>query len=509
MCVFATFMKQAPSSEEELIQLGGRLHAILDNTVDGIITINEQGIIETYNKACEKMFGYALDEVVGQNIKMLMPEPYTSEHDRYLASYCETGQRKIIGIGREVEGRHKNGYIFPIELSVSEVSVGGKRIFSGIMRDISARKWAEEALRVSESRLRALVDNTVDAIITIDEIGVIEQFNKSCEKIFGYTAEEVIGRNVKILMPEEYAHNHDQFLRNYMDTGVAKIIGIGREVKAMRKDGSVFPIDLSVAEVREQNGIRFFSGIIRDITVRKQAEEEIFRSNTELERFAYVASHDLQEPLRMVSNFTELLNSEYGSQFDGTARQYMQFITSAARRMQDLVGDLLEYSRIGHSEEKMSPLHGDEIMQTVLQNLNSAIKSAKAQITFDNFPDIYWSPMLFTRLLQNLVGNAIKYRAPDRVSHVHVGCEDQGNQWLFSVKDNGIGIKEEYFKHVFALFKRLHGKSEYGGTGIGLAMCKKIVENAGGKIWLTSEFGQGSTFYFTLPKNHHQIREAA
>lgn len=500
MCVFASLFRKPLTNEEENSQLGGRLHAILDSTVDGIITINERGVIESYNKACAKMFGYSLEEVIGQNIKMLMPEPYHGEHDQYLQNYHETGHRRVIGIGRDVAGRHKNGSVFPIELSVSEVSVSGKKIFSGIMRDVSERKTADEALRVSESRLRALVDNTVDGLITIDEIGVIEQFNKSCERIFGYAAEEVIGRNVKILMPQEYAEPHDGYLRNYMSTGEAKIIGIGREVKAMRKDGTVFPIDLSVAEVREQNGIRFFSGIIRDITARKQAEEEIFRSNTELERFAYVASHDLQEPLRMVSNFTELLDKEYSSGMDSTAQEYMRFIISAARRMQDLVDDLLEYSRIGHSEEKMLLFHTGDVVTTAVDNLSALIQSSHAEISYDDFPELYGSPMLFARLLQNLVGNALKYRAPDRVPKIHIGCKIQDDSFVFSVKDNGIGIKSVYFQQVFVLFKRLHGRNEYSGTGIGLPICKKIVESMGGKIWVNSEFGKGSTFYFTIPK---------
>lgn len=367
----------------------------------------------------------------------------------------------------------------------------------------SARQVEKDTL----SKLKAIVENTVDGLITIDENGIIQSYNKACVNIFGYGADDVIGKNVKILMPDPYQSEHDQYLQNYHSTGVKKIIGIGREVQGKKKDGTVFPLDLSVSSV-EMAGRKLFSGIVRDITDRKKAEEEILRSNVELERFAYIASHDLQEPLRMVANFTALLSEEYEAGMDDQAKEYMGFIIDAARRMQDMVGDLLEYSRIGHEEAGFSEFDADTHIKVVLENLNEVIEETGASVEVGELPEIYTNPVRFSRLMQNLIGNAIKYRDKDRAPVIRVSAEDKGDVWLFSVADNGIGIKKEYLEQIFIIFKRLHGKNEYKGTGIGLAICKKIVEGMGGELWAESEYGQGTIFRFTLPKQE-TIRRAA
>lgn len=368
--------------------------------------------------------------------------------------------------------------------------------FNRMLRTLD-RKTLE--LEESESRLRAIIDNTVDGVITIDERGTIQSYNKACEDIFGYGPDEAIGRNVKILMPEPYHSEHDGYLKRYRDTGEKRIIGIGREVEGKRKNGETFPLDLSVSEVNIE-GRKIYSGLVRDITQRKQAENEILRSNEELERFAYVASHDLQEPLRMIVNFTALLDEEYKDQFEGQAAEYMEFVISAARRMQNLISDLLEYSRIGHQETGLSDVDCQESMGLILENLEEAIHESGAQIIFENLPVIRANPVRFSRLMQNIIGNGLKYKAPDRTPEIHIVAQERADEWLFSVTDNGIGIKEEYLEQIFVIFKRLHGKNEYSGTGIGLAVCRRIAESFGGRIWAESTPGQGSTFHFTVPK---------
>ncbi|MDH5326574.1 MAG: PAS domain S-box protein, partial [Gammaproteobacteria bacterium] len=239
----------------------------MENIVDGIITINESGIVQDFNRAAEKIFGYKADEVVGHNINKLMPNPYAEEHDGYLSNYVETGNAKIIGIGREVEGMRKDGSTFPLELAVSEMLIDGERLFSGIVRDITERKNIERTLRATETRQRAVLEHTVDGIITINESGIVQDFNLAAEKIFGYQADEVIGNNINVLMPNPYAREHDSYLKNYFQTGKARIIGIGRDVEGMRKDGSTFPLELAVSEM-VIDGERLFSGIVRDITER-------------------------------------------------------------------------------------------------------------------------------------------------------------------------------------------------------------------------------------------------
>lgn len=261
---------------------------------------------------------------------------------------------------------------------------------------------------------------------------------------------------------------------------------------------------LATKKVRFENeqGEQFILGISRDITHLKKAEAEIMRSNEELERFAYIASHDLQEPLRMVSNFTILLADEYKEKIDQQGQDYIDRITRSAQRMQNLVSDLLEYSRLGTDERGASDCDTRAVIDIALENLKESVEQTGAVMSIEkNLPKITANPIRLCRLMQNLIGNAIKYRAPDRPPEIHIGVQDQGEKWLFCVKDNGIGIKKEYLGQIFEIFKRLHNRQDYSGTGIGLAVARKIVEGFDGQLWAESEFGRGSAFYFTVPKH--------
>ena len=370
------------------------------------------------------------------------------------------------------------------------------RAFQSLFEKLKKSRHAETKALV---QLQSIVDNTVEGLITINQMGIVESYNKACEEMFGYDAKEVVGQNIKVLMPDPYRTEHDGYLRKYHDTKNKKIIGTIREVQGMKKDGTIFPIDLSVSEVTVE-GQTLYSGIVRDISERKKAEEEIMRSNAELERFAYIASHDLQEPLRMVSSFTNLLNEEYNDRFDKQAEEYMTFIMDASHRMQNLIGDLLEYSRIGYEDAGFTDVDALSHTNLAISNLQEIIGETGAQISVSDLPTIHANPIRFSRLMQNLIGNAIKYRDKSRTPIISVEAKDNKNEWIFSVQDNGIGMKEEYLEKIFVIFKRLHGKNEYSGTGIGLAVCKKIVESFHGRIWAESNSGSGSVFYFTIPK---------
>lgn len=271
---FSLGRRRDVGTELRLMHVEARTGAILDAAVDGIITIDEQGRIESFNRAAETIFGYREEEVLGRNINMLMPEPDRSQHDGYLRNYLWTGQAKIIGIGREVTGLRKDGRTFPMDLAVGEARIGGRRVFAGTVRDIGSRKRTEGRLRESEARTRAILDAAVDGIITIDETGIVRSVNPAAERIFGYRAVELVGHNVSMLMPEPYQSEHDSYLRNYMQTGQARIIGLGREVLGRRKDGSTFPMDLAVGEGALSGG-RIFAGFVRDITDRKAVEERL------------------------------------------------------------------------------------------------------------------------------------------------------------------------------------------------------------------------------------------
>jgi len=236
-----------------------------------------------------------------------------------------------------------------------------------------------------------------------------------------------------------------------------------------------------------------------DITERVRVQEEVRRANQDLEQFAFSASHDLQEPLHSIKIYSELLARELGSNLHPDARRYLEYLRSGATRMETLVRDLLAYTRVGQFEEPAETADANEALQAALSALSSATAEARARVTLDPLPTVQVRATHLQQLFQNLIGNAIKYTSPDRIPEVHVAAKRQKLQWDFAVSDNGIGIEPEYKETIFGLFKRLHTSDEYSGTGIGLAICQRIIDRYGGRIWVESELGKGSTFHFTLP----------
>jgi len=489
--------------------------AVVENAVDGLLTIDESGTIEKFNQAAQRIFGYSAAEVIGVNIKILMPEPYHGEHDGYLKNYRDTGVKKIIGIGRYVQGKRKDGTIFPIDLSVSEMNFGDVRKFSGIVRDVSERVALEkerdsytEQLIASEEQHRAVVENAVDGLLTIDESGTIEKFNPAAQRIFGYSAAEVIGVNIKILMPEPYHGEHDGYLKNYRDTGVKKIIGIGRYVQGKRKDGTTFPMDLSVSEMNFGD-VRKFSGIVRDVSERVALEVErekfidkLTDSNEELARFAFVCSHDLQEPLRMVRSFSEKLQEHIADDLenDEKGKKYFNFVIDGAARAQTLITDILAYSSISSDTQILEAVNVEDIITVIRSNVFDFNEDKIGEITYDSLPILQGNKTQILQLFQNLINNGLKYQNKGNIPHVHISVEDAGEHWTFIIKDNGIGMEERHLKKIFDVFQRLHRRSQYAGTGVGLSICKKVAERHGGTIWVESEKGIGSTFYVKLLK---------
>jgi PAS domain S-box-containing protein len=355
-----------------------------------------------------------------------------------------------------------------------------------------------------DTRLRAVVDTALDGIILMDTGGSVTMFNPACERMFGYSAGEIIGGDVKVLMPPPYHGEHDRYLDNYRKTGRKKIIGIGREVFGRRKTGETFPLDLSVGAA-EENGAVFYVGILRDVSERNRASdlrelliEQLTASNMELARFGHVASHDMREPLRMIAAFCGLLSKNYGDRLDEQGSEYLSLAVSAATHMQDLLDDLVDFGRLGLEAERGSWFESRENVDRALEDIQEPIRASGAEITCGDLPLIFGNPIRFNRLMQNLVGNALKYVGPDVAPRVHIWARQTGDFWTFSVADNGIGIEARHYDQIFEPFKRLHAKSRYYGTGLGLAICRKIVDGFGGAIGVTSTPGEGSIFTFTM-----------
>jgi PAS domain S-box-containing protein len=371
------------------------------------------------------------------------------------------------------------------------------------------RSGSREDVALLWSHWAAIVESSDDAIIGKDLDGVITSWNRGAERIYGYTDQEMIGKPVAMLAPPDRPDEMPGILRRLKACESVEPY----ETRRRRKDGTVIDISLSVSPIRDAEGqIVGASAIGRDITRAKLAAEslrkahdelrertaELARSNAELQRFADIASHDLQEPARTVASFCELLERRYRGKLDEEALEWIGHAASGARRMRLLIADLLEYSRAQTDTKPLTPTDGSAAVAEAIANLGTSIQEAQAEVTYDPLPSVVADTRQLVQVFQNLIGNAIKFRGrqPPRV---HVSVERRDEEWVFSVHDNGIGIEPQHRDQIFEVFLRLHPHGEYPGTGIGLAICKRIVERHGGRIWVESVPGKGSVFYFSLP----------
>lgn len=372
---------------------------------------------------------------------------------------------------------------------------------------------SEAHLRMDEARYRTLVE-LLPAItfLAVFEGGLQESYvSPQIESVLGYSQAEWLSNPV---LWYERLHPDD---KEKWNLEFAQTVASGQPFRAayrfLARDGRVVWLHGEVRIARDANGQpRFLHGIGIDITKIKEAEQQVReysellqRKNRELEQFAYVASHDLQEPLRTVVSYSQILTEDYGDQLDAQARQYFDRIANAARRMKNLIQSILEFSRIGHGEARFEIVDFEQIFQEALANLQGSIQESGAVVTRDSLPRLKGVRTNMLVLFQNLISNAIKYRS-SQPPRIHISAVKQkDNSWLFTVRDNGIGIDQKYWEKVFVIFQRLHGQHEHPGTGIGLSVCKKIVEHQGGRIWVESEAGRGAEFKIQLPANPMEV----
>jgi PAS domain S-box-containing protein len=472
----------------------------------------DRKFIRVNRRLCE-MLGYPEAELLGLTGRQIShPDDLDVINSQRPALYA--GKIDAVRVEKRYLRKDRTPVWVAFSMTVERDAEGRPTHEIAVYNDITAQREAEARVRESEELYRQTFQLAASGIAHVGLDGRFLQANRSLCDILGYTEGELVGRSVK-----EISHPDDKDLTDRERARVhdGEIDSVRFEKRYIRKNGTPVWVELAVALARDPHGHpQYEIAIFDDITERKRAEaalreahEELKRSNSELEQFAYVASHDLQEPLRKVASFCQMLELRYGEQLDDRAREYIAFAVDGAKRMQDLINDLLAFSRVG----RIGTPHGEVPLRAVLdgvrRDLGAAIEETGARVEVGDLPTVRGDPTLLAVVFRNLIANAIKFRG-DEPPRVVVSADRDGDMWDFTVSDNGIGIEPEYAERIFVIFQRLHTRQAYEGTGIGLALCRKIVEHHGGRIWLAApRNGAGATFRFTLPSQIDEEEETA
>ena len=483
-------------SEKTLQESEERYHTIVEGCIDGIVVL--RGTKVAYiNQNVSYISGYSLEELYGLDFnKFVSPEHLQKTLDVYLRRTVG----KEVPSACEIVAIHKDGHSIWLEISGTWIEYQDGKAFMIFLHDITERKQAEEAIKIEQEKYRNVVESIGEGLFVTDKDGVVTYLNPEAERLTGYKTAEVIGKQIKELVSKDVIKTIDFPLQKVIKGEPSQSF----EAEFRRKDNTLVFVEVTLIANKKDGDIIEFMGVIRDITDRKHSEEKLKEAledleglRKELDQFAYVASHDLKEPLRMVSGFIQLISNQYKGKLDSDADEFIDFAIDGSNRMRNMVGSLLEYSRVSTRGKPFKSTNSNMVLGLALYNLSSTIQTSGAVITHDPMPTVMADSMQLVQLFQKLIDNAIMYRG-EKEAHIHISAEKKDNGLVFSVEDNGIGINPEYKDQVFQIFRRLHEK-DGSGTGMGLAICKKIVERHGGKIWVESDIGNGSKFCFTIP----------
>jgi two-component system sensor kinase FixL len=504
---FEKMLVEIREREQAIREGKTRLRATLDTVVNGIVTINERGIVDGVNPAVEHMFGYGAKELVGQNVSMLMPSEHAERHDSYIRNYIETGDKKVIGALRELTGQHKEGRRFPILLAVSETMIEGRRFFVGAIQDLTELQSSEERTR----RLGKILETSTNEIFVFEcpSLSLLES-NLASRHNLGYAQERLAQMTLFDLFPDSEHARIEEALNKLEDSSSNE-----QQLDSLfrRKDGSLYPVELRLFASQGKDDT---VGVViaHDITERQQQLEKLRAyaqrlesSNRELQDFAFVASHDLQEPLRKVQAFGDRLKDNEAKRLSERGRDYIERMQRAAARMQILINDLLTLSRVTTKGRPFERVDLEQVAHEVMEDLEARIQDVGGRIDLGALPILKADPLQMRQLLQNLMANALKFHRPDIAPQVRIASElvntttNAPAQYRITIEDNGIGFDNQYADRIFTPFERLHSRQEYEGTGMGLALCRKIVERHGGTISAAGRPGEGTIFTITLPAN--------
>ena len=521
-------------AEEGLRETRDYLENLIDYANAPIIVWDPSFKITRFNHAFERLTGLRAAEALDKQLDTLFPEESRDTFLEYISRTISGERWEVV----EIPIKNIDGSVRTVLWNSANIyDKDGTAVIATIAQgqDITDRKQAEWALRETKDYLENLIDYANAPIIVWDPTFRITRFNHAFERLTGLDARDVHGKPLDTLFPEMSKEDSLEYIKRTLSGERWEVV----EIPIKNIDGSVRTVLWNSANIYDKDGTTALATIAQgqDITERKRAEEglrkardeleqrvqertadltkasmelearaqelakkteDLIRSNSELEQFAYVASHDLQEPLRMISSYVQLLSRRYEGKLDKDADDFIAYAVEGTKRMQQLINDLLAYSRVGTRGKPPVPTDFEDVFSEATANLKMATEEADAVVTHDQLPTAMADKLQMVQLFQNLIGNAIKFRGKD-VPRVHVSAKQEGELWVFSVRDNGIGIDPQFHDRIFTIFQRLHGRDEYPGTGIGLAVSKKIVERHGGRIWLESELGKGTTFFFTVP----------
>ncbi|MFK7989907.1 MAG: PAS domain S-box protein [Sandaracinaceae bacterium] len=458
-----------------------------------LLLLDEAGHVERANADARRLFGWAREELVGQPLERLVVIPSDVDLDRTRAEAVQVE-------GLEMTGRHRDATEFPIELSLLPVGSGPRARTLCSITDMTDR-------RLAEARFRLAVEAAPCGILMVDGDGTVLLVNKELERLFRYGRGELLGKSIEQLVPAASRSGHAGLRQSFVAQPSRRGMGSGRDLHGLRKDGTEFPVEIGLNPIRTAEGVLVFSTVV-DITKRRALMEErerhrreLERSNEELEQFAYAASHDLQEPLRMVSAFTTLLAEHLGDALDEDGKRYIHFAQDGAERMRTLINGLLALSRIRTQSAERVPVDVTDCIREALLDLTPLISETGADIQVDVGTGTWVSgdAAQLRSLFANLLSNALKYRR-QAAPAVQISAAPDGPLLRVSVRDNGIGVPPDQFTRIFMLFERLHTREEHSGTGIGLALVKRVVERHGGTVEVESDGSSGSTFHFTLER---------
>ena len=505
-------------AEEELRRSEALKTAILDTVLDAILSIDHNGLIQEWNPAAQKIFGYTREQVLGKLVDdLIIPASLLEIYRDGVANYLIHGVGSLLGRPIELTLKRADGSEFRAEMAISRVPTEDPPRCTALIRDITERKQAEAALRETEERFRMLVEGVKDyAIYMLDPGGHVTTWNAGAERIQGYRAEEIVGKSFAVFFtPEDAKRNVPaQLLKRAEKEGQAIYDG-----QRVRKSGTRFWIHGIIMALRDENGkLRGFSKVARDVTQQKEAEEKIRQlngqleqrvvertaqleaANRELEAFSYSVSHDLRAPLLRISGFADILQNEAASRLDLKGRKHLETIAEGAQQMSRLIDALLDFSRMGRAEMRHEKVEMAQLVEEARRELHGDIEGRDIEWRIGELPEACGDPVMLRQVVINLLHNALKYTRNRNPAKIHIDARKEGEEMVYFIQDNGVGFDMKYAGKLFGVFQRLHPAREFEGTGIGLANVQRILFRHGGRIWAEGVVDQGATFYFALPQ---------